>query len=237
MPAPPSRKTRVRGTHAAALLLAVLSGQPVAGGVVEAQLRDAQGAALADAVVTVEPLGQRSLEAEPGRPALARIAQRGHRFVPFVLPVHTGTAVEFPNYDETRHHVYSFSEAKTFEIKLYRGDPERAIHFDRAGVVVLGCNIHDYMQGFVYVTDAPYFARSGAEGRIRIDDLPAGRYRVTAWHPWQRDARSPREVEVPEGTATTVSLHFELTLQPPPPGRPEENALRSWVHERQGTDG
>jgi hypothetical protein len=101
--------------------------------------------------------------------------QRDQQFAPHVLAVQRGTAVSFPNSDQIRHHVYSFSEPKRFELRLYSGVPADPVVFDRAGTVVLGCNIHDDMIGFVRVVDTPWFATSGEDGVARIEKVPAGR--------------------------------------------------------------
>ena len=98
-----------------------------------------------------------------------------------MLAVHTGTAVSFPNSDNIRHHVYSFSPAKRFELRLYQAR-RRPVVFDKPGVVVLGCNIHDWMLGYVYITDDPFFAVSDDAGRLALD-LPPGRYTASLWHP------------------------------------------------------
>lgn len=112
----------------------------------------------------------------------AEIAQRGRAFVPLVLVVQAGTAVRFPNQDKVRHPAYSFSPAKTFEIKPYGGETPPAVVFDQPGTVVLGCNIHDRMVGYVHVVDTPHFTRTDAQGLARLD-LPAGAHRVQVWHP------------------------------------------------------
>lgn len=163
-----------------ALLLGVLCVASPAGWAasVQARLVDATGQPLANAVLSLRgPLGA---EAEP---PLAVMDQQAKQFVPNVLVVRTGTAVSFPNSDNIRHHVYSFSPAKRFELRLYQGTPSQPVRFDKPGVVVLGCNIHDWMVGYVYVTDDPWFAVSDAEGRASLAQLPPGRYAVSLWHP------------------------------------------------------
>jgi len=110
--------------------------------------------------------------------------------------VRTGTAITFPNSDHIRHQVYSFSQAKTFTLKLYSGSPKTPVIFDKPGMVVLGCNIHDNMVAFIGVVDSPYFAKTTDTGSATLN-LPAGRYRLRVWHPNAVAAVPPREITVP----------------------------------------
>ena len=125
--------------------------------------------------------------------AAAEMAQEKKAFVPDVLVVTRGTSVAFPNRDTVRHHVYSFSPAKKFELKLYSGTPSNPVVFDQQGVVVLGCNIHDQMVGWVLVLDTPYYAQTSTSGQAALSAVPAGRYRLRTWH-----ARLPAGAPVPE---------------------------------------
>ena len=160
-------------------LLVLLAVLPAGAAPLTVVLRDPADQPLADGVVYLESDAAR----QQARPLLqAEISQQGKKFVPQVLAVTPGTAVSFPNRDTVRHHVYSFSPAKKFELKLYAGTPSVPVVFDREGVVVLGCNIHDQMLGWVVVVATPYFARTDAEGRAVID-APAGSYRLRSWHP------------------------------------------------------
>ncbi len=111
------------------------------------------------------------------------VAQENKKFLPDVLAVTTGTEVLFPNHDAVRHHVYSFSPAKKFELKLYKGTPSTPVLFDQPGVVVLGCNIHDLMVGWLLVVETPYFAKTDALGRASFADVPPGSYQLRTWHP------------------------------------------------------
>lgn len=121
------------------------------------------------------------------------------RFVPNILVIQTGSAVDFPNSDHIRHQVYSFSAAKKFELSLYAGHQYPPVLFDRAGLVTVGCNIHDTMIGYIYVTDSPFFGRTDASGRVLLHGLPAGGYSLTVWHPG---------IHEPGGK----TLHAHLTL-------------------------
>jgi plastocyanin len=179
-------------------LAGVLAAFCVHAASLDAQVRDAAGAPLADAVVYAMPASG-PVEARGAR--TAEIEQVDREFVPYVTVVQTGTPVAFPNRDPIQHHVYSFSPAKSFEIKLYSGKSPREIVFDKPGVVTLGCNIHDWMVGFVLVVSTPYFARTDATGYARIAELPAGRYELHAWHPRERAPAAPQSI-VLEGSAT-----------------------------------
>lgn len=145
------------------------------------QVRTAAGQPVADAVVAVELRGRASRTST----AKAEMSQRDRSFRPPVLVVQTGTAVSFPNFDTVRHHVYSFSPVKVFDIKLYAGTPAEPVVFDKPGVAALGCNIHDRMSAHIVVVDTPHFARTDARGEASLD-LPAGEHRLLTWHAAQK---------------------------------------------------
>jgi len=181
-------------------------------------VRDPQGAAVKDAVVWLDG---GPAHATKNAPKPAEIGQVSREFDPFVTVVGTGTRVVFPNHDKVKHHVYSFSPAKSFEIQLYSGTPTEPIVFDKAGVVVIGCNIHDWMLAYVVVLDSPWFAKSALDGRALIAKLPAGRYTLHVWHPYQRAEVATREIEL-ANTRSSSELNTQLELAPPPlkPRRP-----------------
>lgn len=142
-------------------------------------VRDEQGRPLHDAVVFLEsPDAARAAKPLPA----VEMAQKDKNFVPEQLTVTRGTSVQFPNRDTVRHHVYSFSPAKRFELKLYTGTPANPVAFDQTGVVVLGCNIHDEMIGWILVVDTPYFGSTAINGQARLNDVPEGSYRLRVWH-------------------------------------------------------
>ncbi len=172
-------------------LLAVLCAPPALAGMVTVNVATPSGAAAADAVIVLDPLDA----TPPMHREAAIIDQINKRFAPRVSVVRTGTAITFPNSDRIRHQVYSFSPAKTFSLKLYAGSPNTPVIFDHPGVVVLGCNIHDSMVAFVAVVDSPYFAKTSEAGTVSLS-LPAGRYRLLAWHPNAVAAVPPREITV-----------------------------------------
>ena len=142
-------------------------------------VRSARGVPLQDAVVYAMREGR-----DNGAPArrTAVMDQKNRMFIPHVLAIQTGTDVEFPNSDDIRHQVYSFSAPKKFQLPLYTGTPSNPIRFDKPGVVILGCNIHDRMSAYIVVVDTPHFATTGRTGRATISNLDSGRYVVHVWH-------------------------------------------------------
>ncbi|MGZ5205888.1 MAG: methylamine utilization protein [Caldimonas sp.] len=170
---------------------------------------DPAGRALADAVVMLEPTTGRL----PTSPMVGvRIAQAQRQFSPQVTVVTVGTPIAFPNLDTVRHHVYSFSPAKTFELKLYAGVPAAPVVFDKPGVAVLGCNIHDHMVAWVVTVDTPLHARSGAAGRAQLDDVPPGSYRLRVWHSALKDPTEPTSTPLIVGRAD-IEQHATLATE------------------------
>jgi plastocyanin len=144
----------------------------------EVEVTDMQGNLLKDAVVYLEGNGASSAKSD----IKAEIEQKGKQFNPLVTVVQTGTSVNFPNHDKVRHHVYSFSPAKKFELKLYSGVPANPILFDKPGTVVLGCNIHDNMLAFMYIVDTAYYAKTDSNGKAKLSNIPEGKYQLKIWH-------------------------------------------------------
>ncbi|VXC15685.1 Protein containing plastocyanin/azurin family domain [Pseudomonas sp. 8BK] len=191
------------------LLGMLLLGVPLHAASLQAELVDSQGQPLANAVLSL-----RSAVAPEVAPAAAVMDQRSQQFAPNVLAVRSGTSVSFPNSDNIRHHVYSFSLAKRFELRLYQGTPSEPVIFDTPGVVVLGCNIHDWMVGYVYVTDDPWFAVSDAQGKLNLEQLPAGTYTVSLWHP-QAPEMLPQAAGQVQLTEAGSQQRFTLAMQAP----------------------
>lgn len=179
-----------------------------AGGVA-VQVIDTAGKPLPDTVVYVDIEGS-----APANPKPATIEQRGLKFLPLVSVIQTGAMISFPNNDKVKHHIYSFSPAKKFDQKLYSGVAASPQVFDKAGTVVLGCNIHDRMVAYVKVVDTPYFARTDADGTARIE-LPAGtRASVAAWHYNMSGATAEQAVQLKGGDSMTP-VAFKLAMKPP----------------------
>ncbi len=171
---------------------------------------DSGGRAVRDAVVTLYPSGQPTRAPRAGR---FTVSQKNLQFHPFVTVVPVGSDVSFPNLDPTKHHVYSFSPAKKFELKLFARDQSRTVHFDKPGVVALGCNIHDQMSAYILVTNSVWSARTNAQGVVSFADAPNAPGRVTVWHPY---LRAPGGMMQQGIAASQRSANFAIRLRPPP---------------------
>ena len=142
------------------------------------------------------------------------VDQIDKEFVPYVKPVRAGSYVQFPNKDNIRHHVYSFSAPKKFELPLYSGTPSQPVLFDKPGIVKLGCNIHDWMLGYVYVTETPYFGKTGADGRVDLDQLPPGPYLARVWHPLMEGSETATIKHIDLVDTNASSIEWKLKLKP-----------------------
>jgi plastocyanin len=208
-------------------LLAPVLGLAFAAGLAHAQtaeiaasVTDQQGRPVADAVLIAVPVDGNMRS--PQRPRDGSIDQVDKEFYPRVTIVPVGASVTFPNHDDVRHQVYSFSAAKRFELPLYAGVPAQPVVFDKPGVVVLGCNIHDWMVGYVYVSESPFFAKTGKDGKAVLAELPARAYVLRVWHPQLEvseeathktiDVSRDRRVEA----AWTVTLKREVRVRRAP---------------------
>ncbi len=191
----------------------ILSASMAAAGTVNVQLADPGNRAFSDAVIYAEPVGTRKVTAPP-KPAV--VDQVNKEFVPHVSVVQAGASVRFPNHDNIRHQVYSFSPAKTFELRLYHGMPSQPVIFDKPGYVVLGCNIHDRMVGYVLVVDTPYFAKADEHGRARLDGLPPGDYEIRAWQPLPTGAYAGAVQRIKINADGDAVASLKLDLKPEP---------------------
>jgi plastocyanin len=175
---------------------------------VSVQVSDSAGKPLADVVVVADA---EAGVAVPRIMTSGEVAQRGLKFMPLVSVIQTGSRVAFPNYDKVKHHIYSFSPAKKFDQKLYSGATAATQVFDKAGLVVLGCNIHDRMVSYIKVVDSPYFAKTGADGVARIELPAGGKFTVSAWH-YQMAGAAAEQAVAFTGDAALV---FKLAMKPP----------------------
>lgn len=195
------------------LSMLMLAG-PVEAGELVVVMTNGKGAAIRNAVVTLYPAGR------PAPLAAAKtnyqIMQKDFQFSPFVLVVPQGAQVAFPNLDPVRHHVYSFSPAKSFELKLYAKEHNRSVRFEKAGVVPLGCNIHDGMSAFIDVVDTGLSGLSDGSGRVTFANVPAGIVVARIWHPYLRAPSNQIEARWSVPASGRVVQPLKLSLRPAP---------------------
>ncbi len=162
-------------------------------------------------------------------PVQAVMDQHDGHFSPHILVVETGTDIDFPNTDTVSHHVYSFSDAHPFELTLYKGEAHPTERFDSPGLVVLGCNIHDTMLGYILVVDTPHFALTGPDGVVTIRDLPPGKYSIRVWTPRARPNELPEPVALEVGDAAPGRLELQLPEKLFPPHASDDGSL-TWAY-------
>lgn len=201
-------------THQIVLLFLVLLAAPGYAAQLELNILDSQGKPVKEAVAALVPAQKVNFTNQPA----AIIDQRQNMFVPRVLAIRVNTLVRFPNGDDIRHHVYSFSPAKKFELRLYHGLTAEPVLFDKPGQVVLGCNIHDSMVAYIYVVETDFFAVSNEQGKINIT-APAGDYQLQIFHPqlnsnYPESAVSLSNAQASPRTITLTNLSDSSSSKP-----------------------
>jgi len=191
-----------------ALGAGALSG-PASAADLDVEVHATSGAPVAGAVVTVHLAGQPTPRPRPA--GAYAVDQQDIQFHPFITAVPVGASVMFMNHDPVRHHVYSFSPAKKFELKLASRQQNQSVLFDKTGIVPLGCNIHDRMIAYVDVVDTPWAKTADATGHVVLRGLPAGAVSVSVWHPY---LRVPGNVIVRTVTLVDGSPHAERFVAP-----------------------
>ena len=170
------------------------------------------GKPVVDAVVIVE-------DGPSAPPVEAEIVQKNRNFYPHTLIIPKNSRVDFPNRDNTQHHVYSFSPAKAFNIELYAGRPTEPVVFNKTGVVEIGCNIHDHMQAFILITDSAPSGRTDEQGRLTVEIPPSvddgsGKIELLVWHPRLTDNTRMARFTIEQPYSGSLELSVELSPEP-----------------------
>jgi plastocyanin len=176
-------------------------------------VKTGKGQPVRDAVITLQPAAG-GLSGPIRFDWPYRVAQKNQQFDPFVLIIPPGTSVAFPNMDDVRHQVYSFSPAHPFELKLYGKDQTRTVRFDKTGVIAVGCNIHDNMVAFIKVVDTPYAGKTGANGQAVLRGAPGGTATLRIWHPYLKGANNEfaRTITLPREGGAREDVAVELRM-------------------------
>ena len=181
-------------------------------GQIEFAVNDKDGQNIEGAVVTATPVDPKNLPKQKTDKDL--IDQIDKEFYPFVKAVYVKTWIKFPNKDDIRHHVYSFSSAKNFELPLYSGSSAAPVLFDKPGVVVLGCNIHDWMIGYIYVSSTPYFLKTQLNDKPTLKNMPSGDYIVKVWHQNMVEKEEATAKRITLGASGKATVEWSLELKP-----------------------
>jgi plastocyanin len=176
--------------------------------ILKISVKDKSDAPVAGAVLMLEPSDGRSMSSRINKRDIA-VDQVDREFVPKTTLTSVGARLSFPNRDVVQHSVYSFSKAKTFEIPIYAGESPQVLTLDKAGVITLGCNIHDWMLGYVVVVDTPIAELSKADGIVTLTDMPKGKYTVRVWHPHAKPVEHMQAIELTEAEQR-VDIRLEL---------------------------
>lgn len=196
-------------------LTATILSPIIHAGIIVGTVMDKDGKPAADAVIFAMPLDAPAPAASPD--AQSVVAQENYTFVPYVSVIQNGANVRFPNRDEHDHHLKSFSPAKTFSLKIYsrKKEPDPVL-FDKSGEVALVCHIHNWMRGFIYVVDTPWFGKTDASGQAVIQNIPPGKYEIKAWAPMMLGAPPSKTVQIQASGSTDAKFQLNFTPRPAP---------------------
>jgi len=208
------------GLALAAMAALLLAGGTAGAGELNSRIADEDGKPVADAVISLMP--EDPAVRDQAAPTLwdplrrAVIDQRDETFIPYVVVIGQGGSVVFHNGDTPHHHVYSFSAIKSFEFVMIPGTESAPVVFDKPGIAAIGCNIHDQMIAYVYVSDTPWVALTDRAGEAHIAALPEGVFTATIWHPSLRPGRPAPTQKVTIGSGpAALALTLTLSLLPP----------------------
>lgn len=200
----------IRFTIIPVVVLLGLPGVGVYAAEVRVQITNHKGKPLEGAVITAHIPGAGQASKRSGKTVIDQVNKE---FVPHIFVIEKGTPVYFPNKDDIRHHVYSFSKPKKFELPLYKGTPANPVVFDKPGVIKLGCNIHDWMLGYVYVVDTPFHAITDKTGVATLSGLPKGQAIITVWHPLIKGKSGKTTRQITLAVNGSSKLQFQIKVR------------------------
>ena len=133
--------------------------------------------------------------------------QQDTAFAPAVLTVPVGATVDFPNGDPFFHNVFSYSEAKRFDLGRYPQGDSKDVVFEEVGVVEVFCEVHEEMRGAVFVTENSFVAVVDSLGEFSIEGVPPGEYVIGFWSADHKPLE--RMVAVTEGGDVRIEVELE----------------------------
>lgn len=212
------RESRRSAAYLFGVLAVALACVPAHAGLLLGSATDKNNEAVKDAVIFATAVDAPAEAAKA--PAQAVVTQENYTITPYVTVIRAGTSVRFPNRDAHEHHIKSFSPTKTFEQRISNKREEPPILFDKTGEVALVCHFHDWMRGYIYVVDTPFYGKTDKAGNAVLNDLPAGKYEIKAWTPSMLSAPLTQTVQIGTTGSTSVKFHFDFVPKPAPAPRP-----------------
>jgi plastocyanin len=165
-------------------------------------------------VVILEPRkegGQLQGKVAPKAPVTEVLNQKGARFEPDLIVVPVGSSVQFPNFDPIFHNVFSLSKAQSFDLGYYPQGQSRSVTFNNPGVVQVYCHIHANMYAAIVVTASPWYQKPSGDGNFTFSNVPAGHYRLTAWH--KIAGLHKVDIDVPETGSVDVTIRVPVDTE------------------------
>jgi plastocyanin len=158
------------------------------------------------------------------------ISQNNKKFIPYLAVLQKGQAINFKNQDDVTHHIYSVSGENRFDFKIKAGEEKRNNTIESVGEVAMGCNIHDWMSGYALVVDTPYFSKTDVAGTVVFEEIPAGHYKLTVWHPQleTKNNEFTKAIEVQSNKSFTIILPRALLVIPEQQNQDEFDFLEGY---------
>ena len=186
-----------------------LCGNPFAAGIT-VEVVDVNNKAVAGLVVYLEPLENQYLQSTQVKPLI--IYQSDKAFSPYVSVISKGAIATFSNKDDITHHIYSVASKNRFSFRIKSGSSNQTEPLSVTGKILMGCNIHDWMSGYLMIVDTPLYSKTNPYGETTLEIPVLGRYNLVVWHPQlsEKNQSISREITVTDGKHYQVRLTKEM---------------------------
>jgi len=173
---------------------------------IQINVQDYKGMPASDMVVYLQPLSGQQLSQSD---EIVTVTQQNEAFAPYITVSQTKKQVNFVNQDDITHQIYSADSDNRFSFTIRAGSEHLANAFDHEAEISMGCNIHDWMSGYLLVVDTPYFAKTDAQGQVRFSLSELGQYNIVVWHP-QLPTQEHRVIQ-PQTITQSAEYNVSLT--------------------------
>ncbi|MCP3933406.1 MAG: hypothetical protein GY705_30420 [Bacteroidetes bacterium] len=207
-----SGKVSLKGTAPAPVSYKITKDNDVCGtGNREINYVNSTNGALTDVVVYLKKVkqGKAFNDAEKS----AEVIQEGCEFKPFIQVMHNNEMAAITNNDSVLHNIHTYEiigKAKKTQMNVSQPDKgtiNKKVTLKRGVAMKVECDAHDFMHGFIFVAKNPYYTQVAADGTYTIDNIPAGKYKVNAFH--GKLGTQKGKAKVAAGASTTVDFTFK----------------------------